>query len=145
MCFQPCKHYDNYNKNQNQGNGKREVKHTTADPHDQHIVVTANDTFLRFLVDSGAQVSVIPSSWLGRRSGPSDQHLQAENGTSIATYGMRNVLFHLGSHRYYARLVISDVKRPLLGADFLRQYKLLVDAVANAWSKQIRIYLFLVK
>ena len=60
-------------------------------------------------------------------SGPSDQHIQAANGTSIVTYVTRHVLLHLGNHRYSARLVITDVKRPLLGADFLRQHNLLVD------------------
>ena len=60
-------------------------------------------------------------------SGPSDQHLQAANSTYIATYGTRNVLLHFGNHPYFARLVIVAVKRPLLGADFLRQHNLLVD------------------
>ena len=76
-------------------------------------------------MDTGAQVSVVPSSWLDMHSGPSDQHIQAANGTSIATYGTRNVLLHLGNHRYSARHVIADIKRPLLG--FLRQHNLLVD------------------
>ena len=90
-------------------------------------MVTDKNSNRRFLVDIGAQFSVVPSSLLDRRSGPTVQHLQAANGISIATYGTRNVLWHFGNHRYSARLGIADVKRPLLSADFLRQHNLLVD------------------
>ena len=90
-------------------------------------MITYNNTGLRFLVNTGAQVSAVPSSWLDRRSGPCDQDIQAANGISIAIYSTRNILLHLGNHRHYARLVIADVKRPLLGEDFLRQHNLLVD------------------
>ena len=82
--------------------------------HKQQLVVTDNNTGRRFLADTGAHVSVVHSSWLDKRSIPSDQHLQTANGTSIATYGTRNVLLHLDNHRYSARLVITDVKLPLL-------------------------------
>ena len=75
-------------------------------------MVTYNNTGLRFLVDTGTHVSVVPSSLLDRCSGPSDQHIQTANSTYIAIYGTRNVLLHLGNHRYSARLVIADVKRP---------------------------------
>ena len=78
-------------------------------------------------MDTSAQVLVVLSSWLDRRSGPCDQDIQAANGISIAIYSTRNVLLHLGNHRHYVRLVIADVKRPLLGEDFLRQHNLLVD------------------
>ena len=88
-------------------------------------MVTDNNTGRCFLVDTGAQVSAVPSLWLDRRFGPSDQHLHAANGRS---YGTRNLLLHLGNHRYSAGLVIADVKRLLLGADLLRQHNLLVDA-----------------
>ena len=80
-----------------------------------------------FFVDIGAHISMVPSSWLDGRSGPTVQHIQAANGTSIANYGTRNVLLHFGSHRHSSRLGIADVKRLLLGADFLRQHSLLVD------------------
>ena len=54
-------------------------------------------------------------------------NLQAANGTPITTYGAISVTLHLNNRTYSARLVKADVKRPLLGADFLRQHNLLVD------------------
>ena len=103
------------------------VNHTTAGPHEQQLVVTDNNTGRPFLVDTGAQVSVVPSSRQDRCSGPSDQHIQAENRTYIATYGTHNVLLYLGNHRYSAHRVIADAIRPFLGEDFLRQHYLFVD------------------
>ena len=64
---------------------------------------------------------------LDRRAEATKQQLQAANSTSITTYGARNALLHFGNHRYTARLVITNVKRPLLGADFLRRHNLLID------------------
>ena len=89
--------------------------------------MTNSNSNHRFLVDTGAQVSVIPATFLDRRSGTATQHLEAANGTAIATYGARNVPLRFGKKVYMARLIKADVRRPLLGADFLRHHNFLVD------------------
>ena len=78
-------------------------------------------------MDTGAQVSVIPPTVFDRRHGQSGPPLQAANGTSIATYGSKDVSLRFNETTYQARLIIADVKRPLLGADFFRRHNLLVD------------------
>ena len=103
------------------------INQTTPGPQEQQLVGTDKNSSRCFFVDIGAHISVVPSSRLDRRSGPTVQHTQVANGTYIATYGTRNVLLHFDSHRYSSRLGIADVKRLLLGADFLRQHSLLVD------------------
>ena len=72
-------------------------------------------------------MSVVPATVRDKHSGASDENLQAANGTLISTYGAQHVSLRLGTATYNVRLVKADVKRPLLGADFLRQYNLLVD------------------
>ncbi|GFR76394.1 retrovirus-related Pol polyprotein [Elysia marginata] len=81
----------------------------------------------RFLVDTGAQVSAVPASRFDRRSCPNDNPLQAANGTTIATYGSRNVSLCFNGRTYTARLIVADIRQLLLGADFFRQHNLLVD------------------
>ncbi|GFR71912.1 retrovirus-related Pol polyprotein [Elysia marginata] len=81
----------------------------------------------RFLVDTGAQVSAVPASQFDRKSGPNDNPLQAANGTTIATYGSRNVSLCFNGRTYTARLIVADIRQPLLGADFFRQHNQLVD------------------
>ena len=82
---------------------------------------------LEFLVDTGAEVSVFPATALDLRSARQDRTLRAANGTLIRTFGKRSVSFNVNSRRYSWDFVVADVRRPLLGTDFLCHYGLLVD------------------
>lgn len=120
--------------------GKRQGGSTVSSPVDpscyaantprndqlQLILVDENSS-RHFLVDTGAQVSVTPASTLDKSSGSSDLDLQAANGSPIKTYGCCEVTLRIGHRLFQARLIKADVKRPLLGADFLRHHNLLVD------------------
>ena len=83
---------------------------------------------LRFLVDTGAQVSIISASRTDRTSHDGQFSLQAVNNTNIATYGIRSLTVDLGLRRTFCwTFIIADVKKPILGADFLQNFGLLVD------------------
>lgn len=81
----------------------------------------------QFLVDTGAEVSVLPVTGLDRRTRQTGPPLLAANGSSIKTYGMRTLSLHFASNTYQWNFVIADVSHPLLGANFLRSHSLLVD------------------
>ena len=81
----------------------------------------------RFLIDTGAEVSVIPVPPHERQGIYSSTSLVAANGSSIKTYGHRRLNFSLGKESYVWNFLVADVKRPILGADFLRSTGLLVD------------------
>ena len=49
--------------------------------------ITDTSTTLRFLIDTGAEVSIIPPSKYDRLRQPDSLQLQAANNTSITTYG----------------------------------------------------------
>ena len=89
--------------------------------------ITDTSTKLRFLIDTGAEVSIIPPSKYDRLRQPDSLQLQAENNTSITTYGRRSLTLDLGLRRVFHWVFIAQVKTPILGADFLRHYGLLVD------------------
>ncbi|KAK3789010.1 hypothetical protein RRG08_036148 [Elysia crispata] len=76
--------------------GKRQggptVASTSAGLPDPQLFITDANTGRRFLVDIGAQVSVIPPTWFDRQHGQGGPPLQAAYGTSIPTYGARYVL-----------------------------------------------------
>ena len=93
----------------------------------EQLIIQDDNSGLQFLIDTGAQVSIIPATNQDRSNNGKGKPLQAANGSSIDTYGSRNVSLKLGRHIYDARLVIANVNRPLLGADFLRKHDLLVD------------------
>ncbi|XP_045101326.1 uncharacterized protein LOC123498228 [Portunus trituberculatus] len=81
----------------------------------------------RFLIDTGAEVSVLPPSSKDVRSGKRSGPLTAANGSIIKTYGTRMIHLHIKSRRLKWTFTIADVSQALLGADFLRAHSLLID------------------
>lgn len=80
-----------------------------------------------FLVDTGAEVSVLPASPADRKR-PNTSPLQAVNNTAIATYGNHSLTISLGLQRTLRWIfILPDVEFAILGADFLRHFGLLVD------------------
>ena len=80
-----------------------------------------------FLIDTGAEVSIIPPTAADRRHKP-DLGLRAVNGSSIPTYGTRSLTIDLGLRRMFRWIfIIADIRTPIIGADFLREYGLLVN------------------
>lgn len=86
-----------------------------------------------FLVDTGADISVIPPT-VGQKdtTTTTTPQLYAANGTPIATYGTCKKELNLGLRRRFKwEFVVARVNQPILGIDFLRSYNLLVDARNN--------------
>ncbi|KAK3873158.1 hypothetical protein Pcinc_021809 [Petrolisthes cinctipes] len=73
----------------------------------------------RFLVDTGAEVSVLPPSSTDTRSSKNGPPLTATNGSNIRTYGVHTIPLNFNSWRFKWIFTIADVSQPLLGADFL--------------------------
>ena len=79
-------------------------------------------------MDTGAQVSVIPPTPTQRKHTHDNFQLQAVNNSPITTYGNQSLTLDLGLRRTFRWIfVIADVQSPILGADFLRHFGLLVD------------------
>ena len=76
-------------------------------------------TRLKWLIDGGAVLSIIPPTLAQRLQGPTTTQLQAANGTKIPCYGVRSMPIHLADRKIDFPVTIADVKQPILGADFL--------------------------
>ena len=111
--------------------GKRQSQSLVAvatGRHGQGLLFLCDSISKRqFLVDTGAEVSVLPATGLDTRTRQPGPPLLAANGNSITTYGTRTLSLHFASNTYKWNFIIADVTRPLLGADFLRSNSLLVD------------------
>ena len=85
-------------------------------------------TGLNFLVDSGADISILPRSFYKKaRLNPLCQ-LRAANDSLISTYGDQVVTISLGFPRRFSHcFLVADVKHPILGADFLTRFGILID------------------
>ena len=82
---------------------------------------------LRFLVDTGAALSIIPYTFE-----PSAKlalvKLRAANGSTIDTYGKKILSLNIGMRRDYTwTFTLANVDTPILGADFLAHFQLAVN------------------
>uniref|UniRef100_A0A1X7UWY9 RNA-directed DNA polymerase n=1 Tax=Amphimedon queenslandica TaxID=400682 RepID=A0A1X7UWY9_AMPQE len=102
---------------------------TSAAGHYSSRLFYISDTniLLHFLIDTGAEVSILPLASHTKRC-RLERTLQAANGAAIATYGTQSLTLNLGLCRTF-RLVflVAVVTTPIIGADFLRHFDLLVD------------------
>lgn len=92
----------------------------------QLLYVWDRSTGHKFLVDTGAQVSVFPASSCDRRK-EATEPLIAANGSRINTYGTKSIRLNLGFRKFKWDFVLADVSRPMLGADFFCSNHLLID------------------
>ncbi|BES97091.1 multicellular organismal development [Nesidiocoris tenuis] len=76
---------------------------------------------------TGSELSVLPPSREEKKN-TSSFTLYAANETPIKTYGQRLLNLDLGLRRIFPFVfTLADVSRPIIGADFLQHFGLLVD------------------
>lgn len=100
------------------------VSHTS-----NRLCVHDRDTHERFLVDTGADISVLAATTKTRKHNQDSAcQLFAANNTPIKTYGEKTLRLNLGLRRSFTwTFIVADVKTSIIGADFLRHFQLLVD------------------
>ena len=100
-----------------------------ACPNLSHLFyVKDHNSGTRFLVVRVLKSSVLPPSTVDRIRSTDNLTLLAVNDTPIHTYGKRSLTLNLGLRRSLSWIfIIADVRKPILGADFLRHFGLLVD------------------
>ncbi|CAB0013258.1 unnamed protein product, partial [Nesidiocoris tenuis] len=84
---------------------------------------------LHFLVDSGADVSIVPASKMkSTLTHNCDSKLYAANNTEIPTYGVRTLSVDLGLRRNFLwPFIVARTNKGILGADFLKKFNLIID------------------
>jgi predicted aspartyl protease len=88
--------------------------------------VTDGNTGRRFLVDTGAAFSVLPHD--SRHPAAGDRpKLSAVGGQNIECYGEKKAVVNFAGRDFEWTFLLAAVEMPLLGADFLKHYKLVVD------------------
>ncbi|GFU48124.1 retrovirus-related Pol polyprotein from transposon opus [Trichonephila clavipes] len=94
----------------------------------QPVVFIRPQVWPEFLIDSGSEICVIPPSPTMNKPPQSNFSLFAANNTKIPAYGMVRKELNLGLRRPFIwTFIIADVSSPIIGADFLKHFNLLID------------------
>ncbi|KAK3734923.1 hypothetical protein RRG08_038947 [Elysia crispata] len=93
-CDRTCKHYSSITHNHRQRNTKALHCAVSISENHKHTQLFVTDSISKrcFLIDTGAQVSVTPSSKPDKKTGSRGPPLQAANGSIITTCSTRVVL-----------------------------------------------------
>ncbi|XP_061729137.1 uncharacterized protein LOC133534059 [Cydia pomonella] len=91
------------------------------------LFITDKRSKMQFLIDTGSDLCVVPrGSWPDGK--PTEYSLTAANGTPIQTFGTVTLHLDLGLRRDFVwNFVVASVGKPIIGADLLAHYGLLVD------------------
>ncbi len=82
----------------------------------------------KFLVDTGAAVSVLPHSESAAPSGPP---LTGADGKTIPSWGSVTRTLSFGMRTFFCTFIPAPVSKPILGTDFLSKHCLLVNPAAG--------------
>ena len=92
------------------------------------LIIHDPATNYKFLIDTGADVSVLPCSPRQNLKPSLRSNLYAANGSRISTFGTEICKPSFGLRRNFPwRFLLADVTSPILGADFLKHYDMMVD------------------
>lgn len=94
----------------------------------KRLAISDKRNGITYLIDTGADISVIPRKMMRGKLTPVDYQLYAANSTIIKTYGSTTQTVDLGLRRPYTwQFTIAEVKQPIIGADFLAYHGILPD------------------
>ena len=88
-------------------------------------------------MDSGADVSVFPAS-PSQKSLQPQSSLSAANGSSIRTFGRKDISLDFPGLSVVHSFFLADVAQPILGSDFFRQHNILIDVAQCRLVRQVR-------
>lgn len=94
----------------------------------RRILIYDRSNNIKFLVDTGSDVSIVPARCKERQNRPTSIQLHAANGSSITVYGSRIIDIDLGLRKKFCwNFLVANVGMAIVGADFLAHFGLLVD------------------
>ena len=97
------------------------------------VPAVSDSQVIQFLIDTGADVSILPSKQFRADNTSAIQKLVSANGQDISTSGTRSLSFRLaGSPKLFSwRFILADTQRAILGSDFLAHEDIKVDCRRN--------------
>lgn len=100
----------------------------TAQQKTRRLFLTDSSTRIQFLIDTGADVSIITVNHFKNLTKTTNHFLIAANGTPIDSFGSKTVTVSFGLRREFTwKFIAADTNHSIIGADFLEFFNLAVD------------------
>jgi len=94
----------------------------------QRLHVTDKNSGIKFLIDTGADISLFPKKYVSKDIQPVPKQLFAANGTRIPTFGEKLLVLNQGIRRPIKwNFRVAEVTTPIIGADLLYNFNLSVN------------------
>ena len=102
---------------------------SSATPDARLLYISDQSSGRKFLVDTGASVSIIPPTVSDKQDKQPAYDLLAANGTPIASYGSRKLTINVGFNSALVWcFIVADVAQPIIGLNCLSYHDLIVDS-----------------
>ena len=96
------------------------------------------------LLDTGAQITVVPKSMYPKAKLDKYMSIQAVNKTKINTYGTVMIPIRIGRKTFNHEAIIADVSESVIGFDFCKKYRLSTiwteTGDLELWDRQANIH-----
>jgi Reverse transcriptase (RNA-dependent DNA polymerase) len=89
------------------------------------LCITDSVSGMKFLADTGASYSCLPFS--SHAAAPNVPYLKGASGHGITCYGERQLDLCFSGRSFSWTFLLAAVEDPIIGADFLRHYRLMVN------------------
>ena len=91
----------------------------------------------RCLIDTGSRVTVIPKGKHSKLDPDPPYLITGVDGKLINTYGSERNRINLQGHQFDWQFIVADVPDCILGMDFIRHYKFIIDPHHNRISNKL--------
>ena len=87
------------------------------------------------LMDTGADASILPMFTRSKAEKRSSVRLCTASGQSLSNSGTRECTVDVGNFQVAHKFYVAEVKKPILGFDFLKQHELELNVKPNGKAK----------
>lgn len=89
-----------------------------------HVQDTETKTI--YLIDNGAEKSIVPRTY-EEEIEPCNIKLFSPINSQFKVYGTKDIIVTLSNRPYQAKVIVADINYPILGIDFLKENKMIID------------------